>query len=67
MLYADTPSRPNTPVNTLAGLEILKVGLGWSDEELYDAFQFNLQVRYALGLRRTGERHFELPSSSRGL
>ena len=54
-LYADKPSRPNTPVNVQVGLEILKAGFGWSDEEMYDAFQFNLQVRYALGLRRVGE------------
>ncbi len=59
-LYADKPSRPNTPVNVLVGLEILKAGFGWSDEELYDAFQFNLQVRYALGLRDVGDGHFEL-------
>jgi len=60
VLYADTPSRLNTPVGILVGLEILKAGFGWSDEELYDAFQFNLQVRYALGLRRMGQGHFEL-------
>jgi len=59
-LYADEPSRPNTPVNVQVGLEILKAGFGWSDEEMYDAFQFNLQVRHALGLRRVGEGDFEL-------
>ena len=59
-LYADEPSRPNTPVNVQVGWEILKSGFGWSDEEMYDAFLFNLQVRYALGLRRVGEGDFEL-------
>jgi len=59
-LYADEPSRPNTPVNVQVGLEILKAGFGWSDEEMYDAFQFNLQVRYAVGLQRVGEGDFEL-------
>ncbi|HEC61837.1 MAG TPA: DDE transposase, partial [bacterium] len=59
-LYSGIYSRPNTPVNILAGIEILKAGYGWSDEELYEAFLFNLQVRYALGLRTLGEGNFEL-------
>lgn len=50
ILYADCPSRPNVPVNWLVGLEVLKAGFGWSDEELYHHFNFDLQVRYALGL-----------------
>jgi hypothetical protein len=60
VLYADCPSRPNTPVNVLVGLELLKAGFGWSDEELYDAFTFNLQVRYALGYQDLGEGDFAL-------
>lgn len=60
VLYADEPSRPNIPVNVLVGLEVLKSGFGWSDEELYDAFQFNLQVRYALGCRDLSGDDFEL-------
>lgn len=60
VLYADEPSRPNIPINVLVGLEAIKAGLGWSDEQLYDAFQFNLQVRYAVGYRDVGEGHFEL-------
>jgi len=51
LLYSDEASRPNTPVNVLMGLEILKSGFGWSDEELYEQVCFNLQVRHALGLR----------------
>ena len=50
-LYSDEASRPNTPVNVLMGLEILKSGFGWSDEELHEQVCFNLQVRHALGLR----------------
>lgn len=34
-LYSDKPSRPNTPINVLVDLEILKSGFGWSDEEMY--------------------------------
>ncbi len=59
-LYSDEPSRPNIPVNVLVGLEILKSGFGWSDEELYDHFCYDVQVRYALGYRDLGEGHFEL-------
>ena len=60
VLYSDEPSRPNSPVNVLIGAEVLKAGFGWSDEELYDHMQFDLQVRYALGLHDIGEMPFEL-------
>jgi len=60
VLYSDEPSRPNSPINILVAAEILKSGFGWSDEELYDQIQFNLQVRYALGLRDMGPVPFEL-------
>jgi len=60
VLYGTTPSRPNVPVNVLVGLETLKSGFGWSDEELHDAFTYNLQVRFALGYQALGEGDFEL-------
>ncbi len=60
VLYAEEASRPNIPVNVLVGLETLKAGFGWSDEEMYENFCFNLQVRYALGCRKLDEGHFEL-------
>ena len=59
-LYSDEPSRPNIPVNVLTGLEILKSGFGWSDEEMYDHFCYDVQVRYALGYRDLSKGHFEL-------
>ena len=59
-LYVDHPSRPNVPVNWLIGLETLKAGFGWSDEELYDHFCFDLQVRYALGIHDLNESDFDL-------
>ncbi len=52
--------RPNTPVNVLVGLEILKSGNGWTDEELYDHFSYDLQVRYALGYRNLSDGDFSL-------
>jgi hypothetical protein len=60
ILYTDKASRPNVPVNILVGLECLKAGFGWSDEEMYDQFLYNIQVRYALGLHELNSSHFEL-------
>jgi len=60
VLYADSPSRPNVPVNVLVGLETLKAGFGWSDEEMHDAFLFDVQVRYALGYHQLGEGDFDV-------
>jgi len=59
-VYSDEDSRPNIPVNVLVGFETLKAGYGWSDEEAYDHFCFDVQVRYALGYRDLSEGHFEL-------
>ncbi len=60
VLYSEEPSRPNEPVNVLVSLEILKSGFGWTDEEMYDAHLYNVQVRYALGLDNLGEGEFDL-------
>jgi hypothetical protein len=60
VLYAEEPSRPNTPINILTGLDWLKSAFGWSDEEMYHHFCYDLQVRYALGIRNLGEDQFEL-------
>jgi hypothetical protein len=60
VLYDRDPSRPNVPVNLLVGLEILKEWRGWSDEELYEHFLFDLQVRYALGCDDLKEDNFDL-------
>jgi len=60
VLYADIPSHPNILVNVLVGLEYLKAGFGWSDEELYDAFVYNMQVCHTLGCQQVGEGDFEL-------
>ncbi|MEA1866679.1 MAG: transposase [Thermodesulfobacteriota bacterium] len=60
VLYSDTASRPNTPVNILVSFEILKAGKGWSDEELYEHFLFDIQTRYALGYRNLGDGLFAI-------
>ena len=59
-LYAQTPSRPNVPVNVLVSLEFLKAANGWTDEEMYNEFCYNIQVRYAVGYRHLGEGYFDL-------
>lgn len=60
VLYSEVPSRPNVPVNVLVSLDTLKGGYGWSDEELYDHFLYDLQVRYAVGYDSLMEGEFEL-------
>lgn len=60
VLYDPDPSRPNVPVNILVGLNVLKEWHGWSDEEMYEHFLFDLQVRYALGCDTFGEGDFDL-------
>jgi len=62
VLYSEAASRPNVPVNVLVGLEGLKAGFGWSDQELYENYCYNLQVRYALGYDRLGDGDFEIRS-----
>jgi hypothetical protein len=60
VLYSDVPSRPNVPINVLIGPEYLKSGFGWSDEELYNALLYNVQVRYAAGYYKLGKGEFDL-------
>jgi hypothetical protein len=62
VLYSEKDSRPNVPVNVLVGLEALKAGCGWSDQELYEHYCYDLQVRYALGYDRLGDGDFEIRS-----
>jgi hypothetical protein len=59
-LYSDIPSRPNVPINVLVGLDFMKSGFGWSDEEMQDEFLYNIQVRYALGYHELGVGEFDL-------
>jgi hypothetical protein len=59
-LYSEVNSRPNVPVNVLVGLEALKAGFGWSDQELYERYCYDLQVRHSLGYDRLGDGDFEI-------
>ena len=60
ILYAEEDSRPNVPVNVLLCLEVLKSGFGWTDEQMYETFIFDLQVRYAVGYSNLGEGYFAI-------
>lgn len=54
-LYCLDNGRPNTPVNILLSLEIIKHQFGFTDEEILEQFYFNFQILYALGIRNLGE------------
>ncbi len=56
LLYSESDSRPNAPINVLVGGDMLKDGFGWTDEELERHLQFDLQTRYALGLDDLSQR-----------
>lgn len=60
VLYAEEDSRPNVPVNVLLCLEVLKSGFGWTDEQMYETFIFDLQVRYAVGYEDLGDGYFAI-------
>ena len=49
VLYSEKGSRPNTPVNILVSILIIKSLLGYSDERMIDGVLFDEQVQYALG------------------
>lgn len=55
VLYSENWGRPNFPVNILVALEIIKHFRDYTDEELIEEFFFNLQIKWALGIRDIGE------------
>ncbi len=48
VLFQDE-GRPNAPIRVLVGMMILKEFHGWSDGQLFEACNFSLIVRRALG------------------
>ena len=57
-LFSDSGSRPNAPVNSLVAALILYQKKGWTTEELFDRIDFDLRLRYALGLQSLEETPF---------
>lgn len=55
VLFSERDSRPNAPINVIVGGDILKAGLGWTDEELEEHLNFSLLTRHALGLDDLGQ------------
>jgi hypothetical protein len=58
VLYSDTFSRPNAPVNSLVASIILMYHNGWTTERLFDRIDFDLLTRTALGLDSLYETPF---------
>ncbi|MCL2757663.1 MAG: transposase [Coriobacteriia bacterium] len=56
VLYGTT-GNPNFPVNILLSLEYIKFMKDYSDLDLLDAFSFDYQVNYAVGIHTLGERN----------
>ena len=50
VLYSDSCSRPNAPVNSLVASIILMYHNNWTTEKLFDCIDFDLLTRTALGL-----------------
>jgi hypothetical protein len=50
VLFSDEMSRPNAPINCLVGAIILQNRRSWTFDELFTQLQFNILVRFALGL-----------------
>lgn len=50
VLYSDTYSRPNKPVNILVSLLVLKELHGLTDEQLMASLYFDYRYQYALGM-----------------
>lgn len=49
-LFVKDNGRPNAPIRILVGMLILKDGNDWTDDQLFEACDFNILVSYALGL-----------------
>ncbi|MBN2455336.1 MAG: transposase [Sedimentisphaerales bacterium] len=58
VLYSDTSSRPNAPVNSLVASIILMHHNNWTTEKLFDRIDFDILTRTALGLDTLEETPF---------
>ncbi|HED38666.1 MAG TPA: DDE transposase [Ignavibacteria bacterium] len=58
VLFSETDSRPNAPVNALVSALILMNRYSWSYEELFKNINFNLLTKTALGLKSLDEIPF---------
>jgi len=63
VLYSKDKGAPNFPVRILLTLEVIKHMLDITDDELFEKYNFDYLVNYALGLHAIGEK----PLSARTL
>lgn len=55
ILYHGNNGRPNAPIRILVSMLILKDGEDWTDEQLFDACDFNILVCRAIGLNNLSD------------
>lgn len=55
VLYSEDTGRPNFPVNILIALEIIAAMREYTVEQTLEQFNFNVQVRWAVGVRAMSE------------
>ena len=55
-IYNERVGAPNAPVNQLVAMMILKDGMGFSDEQLFEACRFHMLYRQALGCINISDR-----------
>jgi Transposase domain (DUF772) len=52
--FSDSQGRPNKPIRLLVGLHLLKETNDFTDEQVLEELEFNLQWQYALGVEPGG-------------
>ena len=57
VFFIDASSRPNAPVNIIAGLLFLKELNEQTDEEVIDAVYFHYRLQYAIGITDYEKEH----------
>jgi len=62
VLYSDKHSAPNAPINCMVSALLLQQKHGWTYAELFEQIDFNIEVRYALGLRDLDSVPFTEPT-----
>lgn len=58
VLYSDTKSRPNAPINAMMSSLILMHRYNWTYEELFKNIEFNILTKFALGVDSIEEMPF---------
>lgn len=62
VLYSNKHSAPNSPINCMVAALLLMQKQGWTYAQLFEQIDFNLETRYALGLRDLDSIPFTEPT-----